>query len=88
MTAGTNWRDDAACLDADPDLFSRSGRPDPGWTRPTRPSGSAGPARCGNDAWRGRWSWVPPPASGEARPRTNGAPGAEWPPAITVAPSK
>jgi WhiB family redox-sensing transcriptional regulator len=21
MTAGTNWRDDAACLDADPDLF-------------------------------------------------------------------
>jgi WhiB family redox-sensing transcriptional regulator len=21
MTTGTNWRDDAACLDADPDLF-------------------------------------------------------------------
>lgn len=30
MTGGTNWRDDAACLDADPDLFFPIGTAGPG----------------------------------------------------------
>ena len=30
MTTGTNWRDDAACLDADPDLFFPVGTTGPG----------------------------------------------------------
>jgi hypothetical protein len=29
LMRSANWRDDAACLDADPDLFSRSARPEP-----------------------------------------------------------
>jgi WhiB family transcriptional regulator, redox-sensing transcriptional regulator len=34
------WRDNAACLHADPDLFS------PHWIRSTRQNGSAEPVRC------------------------------------------
>jgi WhiB family redox-sensing transcriptional regulator len=30
MTAGTNWHDDAACLNADPDLFFPIGTTGPG----------------------------------------------------------
>ena len=85
MTAGTNWRDDAACPDADTDLFFPIGTTGPALDQIDQAKRICLACRCGSDAWRGRWSWAQPLASGEARPRTSGAPCAERPPAIAIA---
>jgi hypothetical protein len=60
MTVHSNWRDDAACRDADWDCSSRSARPGPRCATLTRRNGSAGPARRRLSTWPGRWTTQSP----------------------------
>jgi WhiB family transcriptional regulator, redox-sensing transcriptional regulator len=72
MTTDTNWRDDAACLDANPDLFFPMGTTGSALNQINEAMRSCLTCPVWNVAWRGRWGWAPPPASGEARPGTSG----------------
>ena len=56
MTVHSNWRDDAACRDADSDLFFPVGTTGPALRYIDEANGSAGPARRRLSAWPGRWT--------------------------------
>ena len=76
MTVHSSWRDDAACRDADPDLFFPVGTTGPALRHidEAKRICRACPAQTQCLAWPGRWTTESPMACGEVPQRTSGAP--------------
>ena len=72
MTIRMNWREEAACGDADPDLFFPIGTTGNALRQIDEANESAASALCKSSAWPGRWKTASQMACGEAPRRTSG----------------
>ena len=79
MTVFTNWRDDIACRDVDPDLFFPIGTTGTALRQIDEAKRICRVCPRKSSAWPGRWTTGSPMACGEAPRQTSGAPSGALP---------